>query len=85
MMEIGEFSPNREYVVLAHQPLNGDDPDLCEWKVCGSLESVNYWVAKYQGVYRWVSYRECSDTLCMGVLPASAAIVENPGKIQEVR
>jgi hypothetical protein len=53
-----------EYVVLAQQYMNVNDPDseLVEWKV-GTLEQAKFWVEKWERDGYNVHVRKCTNPL----------------------
>lgn len=53
-----------EYVVLATQYMNVDDPEseLCEWTV-GTREQVSYWIKKWEEQGYKVNVRKCTHPL----------------------
>ena len=53
-----------EYVVLAQQYMNPEDPDseIVEWKV-GTLEQAKYWIEKWERDGLNVHVRKCTAPL----------------------
>lgn len=53
-----------EYVVLATQQMNIDDPEseIAEWKV-GTLEQARYWIEKWEQDGYIVHVRKCTNPL----------------------
>ena len=55
------------FVVLAHQLREPTgtalDVEACEWKVCHSRESADYWFSKWSETYSFVNVRECGRVL----------------------
>lgn len=71
------------FVVLAHQLREPTgtalDVEACQWIVCRSRESADYWFSKWSEVYLFVNVRECGRVLTFSQ-PSGPDVVERlPG------